>query len=82
MSGLEGADWSLLEATQESLREHMAICKELQRQILSKDQAIEKLINDWNVRAGITAEYGLLSSGAITQCAYELRRALLENDNE
>jgi len=36
----EGRDWSLLEATQESLREHMAEIKRLQKEIIEQCRII------------------------------------------
>lgn len=71
MSGLEGRDWSMEEAAKESLHEHQALLKGLRDRLF-------KLTKEWEVRASVTAQYGLVSSGAINQCREELERVLSE----
>jgi hypothetical protein len=53
MSGLEGRDWSLLEATQNSLREHMAMVRELQTKVSELE----------NVRKAVIGQYKIVSGG-------------------
>ncbi len=50
MSGLEGRDWDMLEAAKRSIREHMAICKDLQNQVADLKAELKEL------KAELTAE--------------------------
>jgi len=58
-------DWNLLEVTQESLREHMAIAKSLQERVAELESILEKkaVIGQWMIDNDGQAEGTVISTG-------------------